>query len=60
MEIKELKELLGKRVLVLDGAMGTMIQQLHLQEEDYRGDRWRDYDCRLSGCNDLLSLTCRE
>ena len=60
LEIKELKELLGKRVLVLDGAMGTMIQQLHLQEEDYRGDRWKDYDCRLSGCNDLLSLTCRD
>ncbi len=60
MDIKELKELLEKRVLVLDGAMGTMIQQLHLEEEDYRGDRWRDYGYRLSGCNDLLCITMPE
>ena len=60
LEIKKLKELLGRRVVVLDGAMGTMIQRLHLDENDYRGTRWRDYDSRLSGCNDILNLTCGE
>lgn len=44
-------------MLVLDGAMGTMIQQLQLNEGDYRGSRWKDYEIRLSGCNDLLCLT---
>ncbi len=43
--------------MVLDGAMGTMIQALHLQEADFRGTRFADYDYNLAGCNDLLCLT---
>ena len=46
-----------KRILVLDGAMGTMIQRLEFTEEDYRGERFKDYDSPLQGNNDLLSLT---
>jgi len=51
------KDILKDRILVLDGAMGTMIQQYKLSEEDYRGDRFRDYPSDLKGNNDLLSLT---
>ncbi|HNX87271.1 MAG TPA: methionine synthase [Bacteroidales bacterium] len=51
---------LKKRVLVLDGAMGTMIQRYRLSEEDYRGERFRDYECALKGNNDLLVLTRSE
>ncbi|MDB4303234.1 methionine synthase [Desulfosarcina sp.] len=46
-----------KRILVLDGAMGTMIQRYNLKEGDYRGDRFSDYPSDLKGNNDLLSLT---
>ena len=46
-----------KRILVLDGAMGTMIQRYRLTEEDYRGERFKDYHRDLKGNNDLLSLT---
>lgn len=46
-----------KRILVLDGAMGTMIQRYKLTEEDYRGERFKDYKFPLKGDNDLLSLT---
>ncbi len=46
-----------KRILVLDGAMGTMIQDYKLSEEDYRGERFADYPSDLKGNNDLLSLT---
>ncbi len=52
-----LEELLSERVLVLDGAMGTMIQTHGLEEEDFRGDRFRDHPKSLKGCNDLLVLT---
>jgi len=45
------------RVLVLDGAMGTMIQQYRLEEEDYRGHRFKDHHSDLKGNNDLLSIT---
>ena len=45
------------KILVLDGAMGTMIQKYNLQEEDYRGERFKDYPSPLKGNNDLLSLT---
>lgn len=57
MEIKEFKELLSKRVLVLDGAMGTMLQRYNLTEEDFRGKRFESHSTRLSGCNDILCLT---
>jgi len=52
-----LEDLCGKRIVVLDGAMGTMIQQLHLTEADYRGSLLADHPRPLMGCNDLLSLT---
>ncbi|WRQ33802.1 methionine synthase [Bacteroidales bacterium MB20-C3-3] len=49
--------LLNKKILVLDGAMGTMIQRRGLTEEDYRGERFAKYDRSLKGNNDLLSIT---
>lgn len=52
-----LKTQLHKRILILDGGMGTMIQRYRLQEEDYRGERFRDFPHDLKGNNDLLSLT---
>ena len=48
---------LSERILVLDGAMGTMLQRYGFQEEDYRGDRFKDWKCPVKGNNDLLSLT---
>jgi 5-methyltetrahydrofolate--homocysteine methyltransferase len=54
---KQLKSQLGKRILFLDGAMGTMIQGYHLEEKDYRGERFADWKLDLKGNNDLLSLT---
>lgn len=48
---------LGEEVLVLDGAMGTMIQRLNLSESDFRADRFVDSSVSLKGCNDLLCLT---
>ena len=52
-----LKEQLEQRILILDGAMGTMIQTYKLQEADYRGSRFADYPRDLKGNNDLLVLT---
>ena len=52
-----LQSLLGQRILVLDGAMGTMIQKHKLSEEDYRGERFKDWHVLVQGNNDLLSLT---
>lgn len=46
-----------KRILVLDGAMGTMLQQYYFSETDFRGERFKDYPSSLKGNNDLLSLT---
>ena len=48
---------LQERILVLDGAMGTMLQQYKFTEEDYRGQRFKDYPIALKGNNDLLSIT---
>jgi 5-methyltetrahydrofolate--homocysteine methyltransferase len=53
----DIKELLKERILVLDGAMGTMIQQYKLTEEDFRGDRFKNHSCSLKGNNDILALT---
>ena len=53
----QLTELLKQRILFLDGAMGTMIQRRKLQEEDYRGERFTDWDINLKGMNDLLVLS---
>ncbi|MBX7221376.1 MAG: methionine synthase [Blastocatellia bacterium] len=49
--------LLRERILVIDGAMGTMIQSYKLQEADYRGSQFADHPTDLKGCNDLLSIT---
>jgi 5-methyltetrahydrofolate--homocysteine methyltransferase len=54
---EEIEKLLQKRILVLDGAMGTMIQRFNLSEADYRGARFAAHPCDLRGNNDLLSLT---
>jgi 5-methyltetrahydrofolate--homocysteine methyltransferase len=53
----QLQDLLARRILILDGAMGTMIQSYRLQETDYRGERFRDWPSDLKGNNDLLVLT---
>ena len=54
---ERLEALLRQRIVYLDGAMGTMIQQLKLQEQDYRGDRFKDHPGQLKGNNDLLVIT---
>ncbi|OED43083.1 methionine synthase [Chromatiales bacterium (ex Bugula neritina AB1)] len=54
---KEITRILGDRVLLLDGAMGTLIQEHKLEEADYRGREFADYPLDLRGNNDLLSLT---
>lgn len=53
----DIKEILKERILVLDGAMGTMIQRHQLTEEDFRGERFKNHTCSLKGNNDLLSIT---
>ncbi len=55
--LSRIDALLGQRILVLDGAMGTMIQSYRLTEKDYRGERFADHACDLKGNNDLLTLT---
>ncbi len=55
--LNELKEILSKRILVLDGAMGTMIQKYKLTEEDYRGEQFKNHTSNLKGNNDILSIT---
>ncbi|MEO1726590.1 MAG: methionine synthase [Bacteroidota bacterium] len=55
--LAELRALLDERILMLDGAMGTMIQRHKFEEEDYRGDRFADWPHNVKGNNDLLSLT---
>jgi len=57
MDQLSISELLKSRILVLDGAMGTMIQRHKFSEEDYRGERFKDYSQPLQGNNDLLSIT---
>ena len=54
---KHIKEILKKRILVLDGAMGTMIQQYKLDEAAFRGEQFKNHPCDLKGNNDLLSIT---
>ncbi len=53
----DITELLKQRVLLLDGAMGTMIQRYKLSDEDYRGERFKSHPGEMKGNNDLLSLT---
>ncbi|HET8737718.1 MAG TPA: homocysteine S-methyltransferase family protein [Pricia sp.] len=52
-----IKELLQERILILDGAMGTMLQRYKFTENDFRGERFKDWEHPLQGNNDLLSLT---
>lgn len=53
----ELRDILNERILVLDGAWGTMIQRHKLEEEDFRGERFKDHGHDLKGNNDLLILS---
>ena len=57
MDKKSIVQLVPERILILDGAMGTMIQQYNLQEEDFRGERFAHIPGQLKGNNDLLCLT---
>ncbi len=56
-KISVLKKSLNQRILILDGAMGTMIQRYALNEKEYRGERFSDWPVDLKGNNDLLSIT---
>jgi 5-methyltetrahydrofolate--homocysteine methyltransferase len=53
----DIRKELEKRILVIDGAMGTMIQRHKLTEEDYRGERFKNWHCDVKGNNDLLCIT---
>ena len=55
--MSSIREEITKRILVLDGAMGTMLQRYNFSEEDFRGARFKDFPIPLKGNNDLLSLT---
>lgn len=55
--INDLYKIAQERILILDGAMGTMIQRYQLEEADYRGERWKNHAHPLKGNNDLLSIT---
>ena len=54
---EQIKQLMSEKILILDGAMGTMIQSYKLEEKDYRGDQFIAHPCDLKGNNDLLSIT---
>jgi 5-methyltetrahydrofolate--homocysteine methyltransferase len=55
--MSKIHEALSERILVLDGAMGTMLQRYNFSEEDFRGSRFKDFPHPLKGNNDLLSIT---
>tara|TARA_B100000378_G_scaffold272849_1_gene264919 strand:- start:1559 stop:2578 length:1020 start_codon:yes stop_codon:yes gene_type:complete len=55
--MSKLEELLAEKILILDGAMGTMLQEYKFSEEDFRGDRFKDWPVSVQGNNDLLSIT---
>lgn len=55
--MKSLQEIAQERVLVIDGAMGTMIQQYKLGEREYRGERFAQFHKEIKGNNELLNLT---
>src|SRR5258708_25212978 len=54
---KTIQECLDERILIIDGAMGTMIQRYKLEEKDFRGERFKDWHKDVKGNNDLLSIT---
>jgi len=55
--MQELYKALSERILILDGAMGTMLQAYNFTEEDFRGERFKDFHLSVKGNNDMLSLT---
>ena len=55
--IEQLHQAIQQRILVLDGAMGTMIQRLDFDENEYRGKRFKDHHSEVKGNNDLLCLS---
>jgi len=55
--MKKLSELIKKKILIIDGAMGTMIQTFKLKDEDYRGVKFKNHPIELKGLNDLLCIT---
>ena len=55
--MKSLQQTIQERILILDGAMGTMIQSYNLREEDFRGTQFADIPGLMKGNNDILSLT---
>jgi len=57
MPVSKIKEAIQNKILVLDGAMGTMLQRYNFSEADFRGERFKEYPSSLKGNNDLLSLT---
>ena len=54
---RDIRHELEHRILLLDGGFGTMVQQYGFTEEDYRGERFRDWNVLLKGCNDLRAVT---
>ena len=54
---EQIRNALARRILVLDGAMGTQIQNYGLSEDDFRGARFANHPALLKGCNDVLCLT---
>ncbi|MBC7534842.1 MAG: homocysteine S-methyltransferase family protein [Ferruginibacter sp.] len=55
--MKNISDILTERILIIDGAMGTMIQRYKLEEAEYRGERFKDWHTDVKGNNDLLSIT---
>ncbi|WP_103866096.1 homocysteine S-methyltransferase family protein [Aquimarina sp. I32.4] len=55
--MKDIQKILEERILILDGAMGTMLQRYKFTEEDFRGERFKDWSVPVQGNNDLLSIT---
>ncbi len=55
--MKSIKQAIEERILILDGAMGTMIQNYNLKEEDFRGELFKDISTQMKGNNDILSIT---
>ncbi|MDP5145779.1 methionine synthase [Shewanella sp. ULN5] len=58
--LEQLTTTLKERIVILDGAMGTMIQDYKLEEADYRGERFKDWHCDVKGNNDMLVLSQRQ
>ncbi|MBP8793582.1 MAG: homocysteine S-methyltransferase family protein [Lutibacter sp.] len=55
--MEKIQDILNEKILILDGAMGTMIQQYKFTEEDYRGEKFKDFHVSVKGNNDMLSIT---